>query len=61
MIGEIEMPHGPAFAPKFGEVGGVCADGENHLTDMVADAGIGEHRNVIKDLVACFCDCLCCV
>ena len=54
------MPRGPAFAAKFGEVGGVCVDGENHVTGMVvvADAGVRVRCNVIKELVACFRDCL---
>ncbi len=53
-IGEIEVPLGPAFPSDFGEVGGISLDGENHVTGMVADAGIRMHRNVIKELVACF-------
>ena len=57
-IGEIEMPHSPAFASNFGEVGGVRVDGENHVTSMVVDAGVGVHCDVIKELVACFRDCL---
>ena len=38
------MPRGPAFAAEFGEVGGVCVDGKNHVAGMVADAG--NHQNV---------------
>ena len=57
-IGEIEVPHGPAFPSDFGEAGGICVDGENHATGMVADAGIGMHCNVIEELVACFRDSL---
>ena len=56
MIGEIEMPRDPAFASNFGEVGGVCVDGKNHVTVMVADAGGGMHCNLIEELVACFHD-----
>jgi hypothetical protein len=33
-------------------------DGENHVTSMVVDAGVGVHCDVIKELVACFRDCL---
>ena len=53
-IGEIEVPRGPAFATKFGEVGGVCMDSENHVVGMVADAGVGVRCHVIEELVACF-------
>jgi len=52
------MPHGPAFAAEFGEVGGVCVDGENHVASVVADAGVGVRCNVIEEFVACFRDCL---
>ena len=52
------MPLGPAFAPEFGEVGGVRVDGENHVTGMVADTDIGMHCNVIEELVARFHDSL---
>ena len=52
------MPRGPAFSANFGEVGGVCEDGENHVTGVVADAGIGVCCNVIKELVACIRNCL---
>ena len=31
-------------------------DGENRVTCMVADAGIGVGSNVIEELMACFCD-----
>jgi len=31
-------------------------DGKNHVTGMVADAGVGVGSNVIKELMACFCD-----
>jgi len=31
-------------------------DGENHVTCMVADAGIGVGNNVIEELMACFCN-----
>ena len=55
-IGEIEIPRGPAFATKFGEVGGVCVGSKNHVTGMVADASIRMHCNIIKELVACFRD-----
>ena len=53
-IGEIEVPRGPAFPSNFREVRGVHVDSENHVTGMVADADIGMHCNVIKELVACF-------
>jgi len=33
-------------------------DGENHVAGMVADAGVMLRCNVIKELVACFRDCL---
>ena len=52
-IGEIEVPRGPAFTSNFREVRGVCVDGENHVTGMVADVGVGMRRNVIEELVAC--------
>jgi hypothetical protein len=48
------MPRGPAFAAEFGEVGGVCMDGKNHVTGMVADAGVRVRCNVIEELMACF-------
>ena len=31
-------------------------DGENHVTGMVADAGVGVGSNVIENLMACFGD-----
>ena len=57
-IGEIEVPHGPAFPSDFGEVRSVRVDGKNHVTGMLADAGIGMRRDVIEELVACFRDSL---
>ncbi len=57
-IGEIEMPCRPAFPPDFREVRGVCVDGANHVTGMVADAGVGMRCDVIEELMACFCDSL---
>ncbi len=46
------MPGGPAFASNFGEVGGIHVDDKNHVTGMVADADVGVHCNIIKELVA---------
>ncbi len=57
-IGEIEVPHGPAFPSDFRVVRGFRVDGKNHVTGMVADAGIGMCHDVIKELVACFRDSL---
>ena len=54
MIGEIEVPRGPAFPSNFGEVRGVRVDRKNHVTGMVADANIGMRRDIVKKPVTCF-------
>jgi hypothetical protein len=48
MIGEIEVPHGPAFPSDFRVVRGFRVDGKNHVTGMVADVGIGMCHDVIR-------------
>jgi hypothetical protein len=60
MIGELEMPRGPAFPSNFREVRGVRVDGKNHVTGMVADASVRMRCDKIKELVACFRDSLDC-
>jgi hypothetical protein len=55
-IGEIEMPRGLAFPSNLREIRGVRVDDGNHVTGMVADAGVGMCCDVIKELVSCFRD-----